>query len=317
MTETMIISELQEREWPGLGNGPKNDAYAEKFLVRHEKQYNINVTSLDMQEYLDAEGGIATFERSDGCRFAFFQGCWLSNFQPALFRDSNGALYNCTEQGFQAVKALFVALETKAKGFQKISDMAMDVYQKIMKSTNPLYQKLSASAKFLYMDQEMRDKWARISPEIMLRLIRLKFGQNEHLQCRLISLSGAKIFEAVPDDNLWSIGMNAHTAIFGPAPDLDPSSPEHLRLKGFLCLNRVDGQSDEVAFAGQNRLGRILEHVRDELLAGRESPLGWSDEPACEAAAELLRLTSPALDEAGPEKLAFYARVAGFAGVVP
>ena len=315
MTLSKITSDIQERDWPGTGTGPKNDAYALKFLIRHEKQYNIKVTSSDMQAYFDAEGGLAVFEESNGKQYNFFQGSWLSNFQPALFRDDNGAIYNCTEQGFQAIKALFVASESKTKGYDDASDIAMEVYNKIMKSFNPLYQKLSASSKFLFMDQEMRDTWAIISPEVMLRLIRLKFSQNKHLQQRLVSLAGSKIFEAVPDDNIWSIGMTAQTAIFGPSSDVDPASPEILRLHGWSGLKNSPHDAGEASFAGQNRLGRILEHVRDELLAGSERPLDGSDDAVRGAVSALFGRTQPAADESGAEKLAFYARVASFEGM--
>ena len=307
-----------EREWPGTGTGAKSDAYANKIVERHEKQYNIIVNHKNLQPVIDAEGGIVIAEIHEGQRLVFFQGSFLSNFQPALFLDGNGVSYTCTEQAFQALKTLFVIRESKAKGWDKISESAMDLYQKIMKSTNALYQKLSASGKFLYMDKEMLDTWAKVSDEVMVQLNRLKFGQNAHLRDRLLSFSTARIFEAIPDDSIWAIGMSGQTAVNGPPPDLDLASPEHAKLKDWKGLINMSREEIETTtFAGKNRQGRIVQHVRDELLAGRESPLEGSDDAIREIVAELFRRTVPAADEAGPEKEAFRKRVAGFAAHGP
>ncbi len=71
---------------------------------------------------------------------------------------------------------------------------------------------------------------------------------------------------------------------------------------------------DGVAFPGRSRLGRVLEHVRDELLAGREAPLAGAEdgEWAAGAVAELLRGALAGEDEGCAEKEGFYARVAAF-----
>ena len=74
------------------------------------------------------------------------------------------------------------------------------------------------------------------------------------------------------------------------------------------------GEIDAAVFAGQNRQGRIVEHILRELLAGREAPLDGTTDPARAAAvADLLRRTRPAEDEGGPEKRAFCARLARLA----
>ena len=294
----MISTSMQQREWPGTGSGPKSDAYNLKFLSLHERQYDVHIDHRDMQPFLEAKGGIVVFSKHEGQRLVLFQGSWLSNFQPAIFRDQNGVAYNSTEQAFQALKALFVASEARTKGCDSVAASAMDVHQKIMQSTNPLYQKLSASARFLPMDQDMRERWDRVSPEAMLAAIRLKFGQNSHLRRRLLSLAGARILEAAADDAVWGIGMSAETAVRGAPPDLDTASPDPAKLDGWPGLaGMARDQMAAAAFPGQNRLGRILEHVRDELLAGRTAPLAGSEEWAREAAAGLLRRTQPAGDD--------------------
>ena len=308
-----------DREWPGTGTGAKSDAYANKIYDRHVKQLNIVVNPDNLQLYVDAEGGICAFEKFEGQRLILFQGSWVSNFQPAIFQDVNGVRYNCTEQAFQAIKALFVVREAKLKGLDKIADSALGLHQKIMKSTNALYQKLSASSRYLYMDKEMLDTWMLISGEVMVRLNRLKFGQNKHFRDRLLALEGSRIFEAIPDDQLWGIGMNAATAVNGPPADLDPASPEFARLKDWKGLaGMTRDEIDATSFAGKNRQGRIIQHVLQELLAGREAPLDGSTDSARETVSDLFSRTRPAEDEDGPEKQAFCARLARFAeGPVP
>ena len=307
-----------DREWPGTGTGAKSDAYASKIFDRHVKQLNVVVGQENLDSFTEAEGGICVFEKFDGQRLILFQGSWISNFQPAIFEDSNGVRYNSTEQAFQAIKTLFVAKEAKRKGLDKIADSALALHQKILKSTNALYQKLSASQKFLYMDQEMLDSWMLISGEVMVRLNRLKFGQNKHLRDRLLALEGSRILEAIPDDRLWGIGMNAATAVHGAPAHLEPASPDLKGWRGLAAMTR--DEIDAASFAGQNRQGRIVQHVLRELLAGREAPLdgSLSADTAREAVADLLGRTRPAEDEGGPEKQAFCARLARFAeGPVP
>ena len=307
-----------EREWPGTGTGAKTDAYALKIFDRHIKQYNILVGPQNMQPVTEAEGGIIAAEIHSGQRLVFFQGSFLSNFQPAIFKDSNGVTYNCTEQAFQALKTLYVAKEASSRGWNEIAGAALDVYKKILKSTNALYQKLSASGRFVYMDKEMLDTWAKISPEVMVQLNRLKFGQNPHLKDRLLYFVDARICEAIPDDSIWAIGMNGQTAVLGRPPDLDPASPEYAKLKDWRGLvNMTREEIDATEFAGQNRQGRIVQHVRDELLAGAVAPLPGSDDSVRALVADLFSRTLPAEDEAGPEKQAYYARVAGFATLGP
>ena len=308
-----------DREWPGTGTGAKSDAYARKIFDRHMKQLNIVVSQDNLSQFVEAEGGICAFEKFEGQRLIFFQGSWISNFQPAIFEDSNGVRYNCTEQAFQAIKTLFVAREAKLKGLDKIADSALVLYQKIMKSTNALYQKLSASQKFLYMDKEMLDTWMLVSGEVMVRLNRLKFGQNKHFRDRLLALDGSRILEAIPDDQIWGIGMNAATAVNGPPADLDPASPEFARLKDWRGLaSMTRDEIDATSFAGKNRQGCIIQHVLQELVAGREAPLEGTTDSAREIVADLFSRTRPAEDEGGPEKQAFYAQLAHFAeGAMP
>lgn len=285
-------------------------------MERHERQIDILVCPKDIQPYVEAEGGVCIFERFEGQRLVLFQGSWLSNFQLAKFHCVNNVVFNCTEQAFQAMKALFVAHEASKKKWQRIADAAMALYQKIMKSTNALYQKLSASSKYLYMDKEMLDKWSLVSGEVMLQLNRLKFKQNKHLLDRLLSLNECAIVEAVPDDTLWGIGMSAKSAIFGLPADLDMSIPENARLrdwKGLIHMTREEIES--TTFAGQNRQGRILQHLLQELRAESEQPLPDSTDTIRALVAELFRLAQPAEDEDSPEKQAFYANLGWFEAV--
>ena len=302
------------REWPGSGTGVKTDAYSTKILERHERQYDAVASHTDLEPFTKAEGGIIVAEIFPGQRVALFQGSWLSNFQPALFCDANGVSYNCTEQAFQAVKALFVAKQASAKGCSAASEAALDVYRKVMKSTNPLYQKLSASARFLPMDQDMLDAWSRASTEVMLEINRLKFAQNKHLRDRLLDLRASRICEANPDDSIWGIGMGARAALLGADPDPAAAAPAATTAwRGLAAMSREE--IDAAAFAGGNRLGRILQHVRDELEAGREWPLEGSDDGVRAVVAELLGGTEAAGDEGGAEKEAFRERVVGFASL--
>jgi ribA/ribD-fused uncharacterized protein len=300
------------REWPGTGTGVKTDAYSTKILERHERQYDAVASYSDLEPFTKAEGGIIVAEIFPGQRIVLFQGSCLSNFQPAIFCDANGVSYNCTEQAFQAIKALFVAKQASAKCCSAASEAALDVYRKVMKSTNPLYQKLSASAKFLPMDQDTLDLWSRASAEVMLEINRLKFVQNKHLCDRLLALQASRICEANPDDSVWGIGMGARAALLGADPDPAAAAPAVTTAwRGLACMSREE--IDAATFAGRNRLGRILQHVRDELVAGRERPLEDSDDGVRTLVAELFRGTEAAADEGGEEKEAFRQRVVGFA----
>ena len=304
------------RDWPGAGSGAKSDAYSNKIFDRHEKQYNVFVSHDEIQPFTNTEGGIVVAEIFSGQRIVLFQGSWLSNFQPAIFRDGNGVTFTSTEQAFQAIKVLFVAKQASAKSWTTAADAAIDLYHKIMKSTNPLYQKLSASAKYLPMDQNTLDSWARLSTEVMLQINRLKFAQNPHLTARLLELRADRFCEALTDDSTWGIGMSAQTAVRGAALDAaSDTSAASSDWKGLRNMTR--DEIDATTFAGQNRLGRVLQHVRAELLAGRELPRDGSDDAAREEVAELFRRTVPAADEAGPAKEAFRKRVASFAALGP
>jgi ribA/ribD-fused uncharacterized protein len=303
------------REWPGIGSGAKTDAYGSKIYDRHVKQYQILVypsCPYDLLAYNEAEGGVCVYEKLS-MRFVFFQGSWPSNFQPCLFKTPNGVLFNCTEQAFQALKALFAAKVLNAKGLDQHSESALQLYRVIMKSTNALFQKLSATAKFLYMDEEMRNTWMKISTELMFRLNLLKYRQNKHLRDRLLSLGECRIVEAIPDDTLWSIGMDAKTAIYGP-PDAGASdatlADEKLKSwKGLQAMSKEEAET--TGFLGQNRQGQVLMRVLREIRGGAAEVDG-EDSEVREIVDDLLSRTLPAEDEESAEKKDYYAKLRVF-----
>ena len=90
----------------------------------------------------------------------------------------------------------------------------------------------AAEKAFLYAKGKIkskRDDWFEINITIMLTAIRAKFLQNKDLQQKLLSTGDKILIEDSPKDGFYGRGKNAND------------------------------------YTGENQLGRILMHVRDEL----------------------------------------------------
>lgn len=83
-------------------------------------------------------------------------------------------------------------------------------------------------------------KWSDVSSEMMYKACFAKFSQNEFLKKELLSdkRRGKKFVEASPIDVIWGIGLHFS----------DPKA------------------EDESNWKGENRLGKVLDRVREELL---------------------------------------------------
>lgn len=75
---------------------------------------------------------------------------------------------------------------------------------------------------------EMRADWDAVKDEVMYRAVRCKFASHPELKAMLLATDDEEIIEAVPTDTYWGVGR--------------------------------DG-------TGQNKLGKIIARVRDELRA--------------------------------------------------
>ena len=174
----------------------------------------------------------------NGQRLVFFRGSFLSNFHPAKFKDKSEKMdFKSSEQAFQAIKALFIA---RCGETDEVRESARTVYNDIMDATDPMHCKEVISRKQLPMSKALVDGWNKVSAEVMLQSVRLKFWQNLHLRTRLSWFRDVDHFhEALPEDNIWGIGMDAKDALLAAAAG-EP-------------------------FKGESRLGRILRQVLDEL----------------------------------------------------
>lgn len=81
------------------------------------------------------------------------------------------------------------------------------------------------------------DEWNHVSYDKMLMACRAKFSQNDDLKNKLLATGQRIIVEASPVDNIWGIGLH---------------------YSNDLVL-------DEKNWLGENRLGKVLMQVRDEL----------------------------------------------------
>jgi len=75
-------------------------------------------------------------------------------------------------------------------------------------------------------DRSFRPDWDRVRDDIMLKVLRAKFSQHDDLRELLASTCGARLVEHTDNDSYWADGGDGH---------------------------------------GANRLGQLLEQVRDEL----------------------------------------------------
>ncbi len=143
----------------------------------------------------------------------------LSNFYPCLFRGLDGRWYNCSEQYYQAAKALVFGDRF--------------IMRKIMEATRPdQIKRLGHKVKGF-----SKKGWKEIKFDRLREACLLKFSQNPALAHHLLYCTNPKLAEASPTDFYWGIGR----AMNDPAA-LDPKR-----------------------WLGLNRMGQVLEEVRDRL----------------------------------------------------
>ena len=152
------------------------------------------------------------------------------------------------------MKALFIANAACERNESEKYENAMTVYHEMMRVTNPQDCKYQLSRGRLSMNEETSKEWDKVSGEVMLQVIRLKFQQNRHLRTRLSWFRDAKFFhEAMRTGDEDTHGRQATRAdrIWGVAMEVPAALP---------------AAAAGAAFEGcESRLGRILRHVRDEM----------------------------------------------------
>ncbi|CAO4381729.1 unnamed protein product [Caenorhabditis nigoni] len=107
--------------------------------------------------------------------------------------------------------------------------------EEILKMTKPLLMKRAGRS--LEMSQEMLEEWSKISEIVMYDGCLLKFSQNEDLKLALLRTRGMLLAEASARDRLWGIGLGVND-------------------------KRAE---DTKQWKGANKLGKVLEKVRDEI----------------------------------------------------
>ena len=103
----------------------------------------------------------------------------------------------------------------------------------IMKVHSPKFQKRLGRT-VANFNQSVWDSNCEV---IMIRANRLKYSQNPELKQRLVNTGNKEIVEASPYDKIWGIGLNPY----------DPNV------------------EDKTKWKGENKLGKCLMIVRDEL----------------------------------------------------
>ncbi|EGT49868.1 hypothetical protein CAEBREN_25550 [Caenorhabditis brenneri] len=107
--------------------------------------------------------------------------------------------------------------------------------EKILEMTKPLLMK--RAGRKLKMSQEMLKEWSSKSSDVMFKGCLEKFSQNENIRLALFRTHGMSLAEASARDKLWGIGL----------------SVTDLRSE------------DRKQWKGANKLGKVLEKVRDQL----------------------------------------------------
>jgi hypothetical protein len=110
-------------------------------------------------------------------------------------------------------------------------------YYQAQKFTDPELRKLIRKAEKPPIAKSLADKnkaatrpdWDAVKDEVMYRAVRQKFEQHSELKAMLLATGGEDLIESAPTDSYWGVGR--------------------------------DGK-------GQNKLGKIIERIRDELRAG-------------------------------------------------
>jgi len=152
--------------------------------------------------------------------YHFFWSGPFSQWHPSLIK-LDGVIFDFAEQAMMHQKALLFE-DTQAA-------------ERILSAPEPSEQK-AIGQQVRAFDQAT---WDARKINIVLRISRAKYQQNDGLRRKLFQTGRALLAEASPHDLIWGIGMDAKTAAVTD-PDYWP---------------------------GQNLLGRILTQVRDEMAA--------------------------------------------------
>lgn len=143
----------------------------------------------------------------------------FSNFEFCEIK-LEGKTFTSSEQAFMYYKAL--------------TFNAKEIAKQILKASTPAEAK-KMGRKILAYDDE---KWDKVRYQIMLKVCRAKYSQNEKLKQKLLSYVGLTFVEASPMDKIWGIGLGQ----------------DDLRAL------------DVSQWKGQNLLGKVLNEVQAELL---------------------------------------------------
>jgi ribA/ribD-fused uncharacterized protein len=151
-------------------------------------------------------------------KYVFFYGSEFSNWYPSYFEWKEQS-FNCAEQALMWYKAMT---------FQNFC-----VAEDILSTTSPKKQKQLGRSVTGYNE----NTWSKIRFDIMVKILKAKFSQNDLLRNVLLSTENRVIVEASPTDRIWGIGLGED--------DL--------------------GIEDESNWKGQNLLGKALMEVREYL----------------------------------------------------
>lgn len=168
-----------------------------------------------------------------------FWGQWPSNFawspMEATTILGHRRRFFSVEQFYAWNKALFFSDPETIELIEKL-----DFYE----GRSDLAKKLGRTTKGFDAD-----KWNAVSYDIMLNGCLSKFSQNKVLFDKITdpALDGKKFAEASPVDLIWGIGLR----------EGDPLA------------------DDEKNWKGQNRLGKVLDEVREKLLDGYREDLKY------------------------------------------
>jgi ribA/ribD-fused uncharacterized protein len=162
---------------------------------------------------------------------------YLSNFYGKRINDSfklviDKKKWPSVEHYFQAQKFKGDSVSEKYAELIREQDTPMKAKvlasQKTDKSFYPWENELIEQYVKPYLEKgvKLRDDWNEVREDVMKRAVLEKFKQNEDLRTKLLSTEDAELIEASPKDSFWGIGKNKK---------------------------------------GQNKLGKILQEVRQEI----------------------------------------------------
>ncbi len=147
---------------------------------------------------------------------------FLSNFQWIAIKDQ-GMIFPSVEHAFQAAK-------TTDRRFKRLIGSAPTPGQ----------------AKRLGRSVTLRKDWEIVKDEVMLRLLRLKF-ENEEMRKLLLETGDAELIEG----NSWGDWYWGMIQYYG---EMDLRHGEY-----------IVGGNDRMRWRGQNKLGKLLMKVREEI----------------------------------------------------